>query len=85
MLSMIEESILRQIREKYSEMEKFNLRNRELEEQIKQLKLEACIWQSKAKHQEAMVKSLRKTILVLLFWFRYGLYLVLYFDYMHPY
>ena len=66
MLSMIEESVLRKIREKYSEMEKFNLRNRELEEQVKQLKLEACIWQRKAKHQEAMVNSLRKTILVLL-------------------
>ena len=57
MLSIIEESILRQIREKDLEMEKFNLRNRELEEKVKQLKLETCTWQSKAKHQEAMVKS----------------------------
>jgi len=62
MLSMIEESVLRKIREKDLEMEKVNLRNRELEEQVKQLKLEACIWQSKAKHQEAMVKSLRKSL-----------------------
>lgn len=62
MLSMIEESVLRQMREKDLEMEKINLRNKELEEQVKQLKLEACIWQSKAKHQEAMVKSLRKSL-----------------------
>ena len=44
------------------ELERINLRNRELEEQVKQLKLEACILQSKAKHKEAMVKSLRKSL-----------------------
>ena len=59
---MIEESVLRKMKEKDLELERINLRNRELEEQVKQLKLEACIWQSKAKHQEAMVKSLRKSL-----------------------
>ena len=50
------------MKEKDLEMEMINLRNRELEEQVKQLKLEAFILQSKAKHKEAMVKSLRKIL-----------------------
>ena len=62
MLSMIEESVLRKMKEKDLELERINPRNRELEEQVKQLKLEACIFQSKAKHKEAMVKSLRKSL-----------------------
>ena len=61
-LSMIEESVLRKMKEKDLELERNNLRNRELEEQVKQLKLEACILQSKAKHKEAMVKFLRKNL-----------------------
>ena len=50
------------MKEKDLELERINPRNRELEEQVKQLKLEACILQSKAKHKEAMVKSLRKSL-----------------------
>ena len=59
---MIEESVLRKMKEKDLELERINPRNRELEEQVKQLKLEACILQSKAKHKEAMVKFLRKNL-----------------------
>eukprot|EP01018_Ginkgo_biloba_P007494 Gb_11395 [translate_table: standard] len=61
-LSVIEEGVLRCMREKDLEMEKMNHRNMELEERVKQLKMEAQIWQSKAKNQEAMVATLRNSL-----------------------
>eukprot|EP00252_Welwitschia_mirabilis_P011600 TRINITY_DN2589_c0_g1_i1.p1 TRINITY_DN2589_c0_g1~~TRINITY_DN2589_c0_g1_i1.p1 ORF type:complete len:299 (-),score=53.57 TRINITY_DN2589_c0_g1_i1:258-1154(-) len=60
LLSLVEENFLRRMREKDLEIEKVNVKNRELEEQVKQLKVEACIWQSKAKNNEALIQSLRK-------------------------
>lgn len=62
LLSMIEEAASRQMKEKDLEMEKINLRNMELEEQIKQLKLESCMWQNKVRNQEAVMANLRRSL-----------------------
>eukprot|EP01018_Ginkgo_biloba_P032506 Gb_20681 [translate_table: standard] len=62
LLAVIEEGVSRRLREKDLEMEKVNRRNMELEERVKQLKLEAHVWQSKARNHEAMVVTLRNNL-----------------------
>jgi E3 ubiquitin-protein ligase BOI-like protein len=62
LLNVIEEGISRSLRDKDLEMEKVNRRNMELEERVKQLKLEAHLWQSKARNHEAMVATLKSNL-----------------------
>jgi E3 ubiquitin-protein ligase BOI-like protein len=62
LLNVIEEGLSRSLRDKDLEMEKVNRRNMELEERVKQLKLEAHLWQSKARNHEAMVATLKSNL-----------------------
>ncbi|XP_054776102.1 E3 ubiquitin-protein ligase BOI isoform X2 [Prosopis cineraria] len=59
LLSVAEESVARQLREKEVEMEKATRRNAELEARAAQLTVEAQVWQAKAKAQEATAASLQ--------------------------
>ncbi|KAG6475161.1 probable BOI-related E3 ubiquitin-protein ligase 2 [Zingiber officinale] len=58
-IASLEEKIRRKVREKESEMEDINKRNAELEEQLKQLALEASTWQQRAKYNESLINSLK--------------------------
>ncbi|XP_042403585.1 probable BOI-related E3 ubiquitin-protein ligase 2 [Zingiber officinale] len=58
-LASLEEKIRRKVREKESEMDGINKRNAELEEQLKQLALEASTWQQRAKYNESLINSLK--------------------------
>lgn len=62
LLAVIEERVLRRMKEKEVDVEKINRRNLELEERVKQLSLESQIWQNLAKNNEAMVSSLRTNL-----------------------
>lgn len=58
-LASVEEKIMRQIREKESEVEEINKKNSELEEQLKQLTMEVSTWQQRAKYNESLIDSLK--------------------------
>lgn len=62
LLSVIEEGLSGRLRDKDLEIEKLNRRNMELEERVKQLKLEAHVWQSKARNHEVMVATLKSNL-----------------------
>ncbi|EFJ05423.1 hypothetical protein SELMODRAFT_103907 [Selaginella moellendorffii] len=62
LLNSVERFVARRLREKDIEMEKINRRNMELEERVKQLTVEARLWQNKAKNGEMMVASLRSNL-----------------------
>ncbi|XP_043696887.1 BOI-related E3 ubiquitin-protein ligase 1-like [Telopea speciosissima] len=59
LLGAAEESASRRIREKDAEVEKAVRRNAELEERVAQLKIEAQVWEAKARAQEATAASLQ--------------------------
>ncbi|KAJ7530929.1 hypothetical protein O6H91_14G025400 [Diphasiastrum complanatum] len=59
LLAAVEERMLKRLREKALEVEKVSRKNRELEDRIKQLSVEAHLWQKQAKSNEAMVTALR--------------------------
>lgn len=58
-LALVEDKILRKIREKDSEVENMNKKNLELEEQMKQLVMEVGAWQQRAKYNENLINSLK--------------------------
>ncbi|KAJ0968165.1 hypothetical protein J5N97_025082 [Dioscorea zingiberensis] len=58
-LASVEEKFLRKIREKEAEVEDINRKNLELEEQMKQLSVEAAAWQHRAKYNENMISALK--------------------------
>lgn len=62
LLNVIDETLSRSLRDKDLEMEKVNRRNMELEERVKQLKLDAHLWQGKARNHEAMVATLKSNL-----------------------
>ncbi|KAJ7542726.1 hypothetical protein O6H91_09G009500 [Diphasiastrum complanatum] len=62
LLATIEEGIAKRLRDKENEVEKVNRRNKELEERVKQLTIEAHLWQKQAKNNEAMVTTLRNNL-----------------------
>ncbi|KAK7307748.1 hypothetical protein VNO77_41080 [Canavalia gladiata] len=59
LLRAAEESVTRRLREKEAEVEKATRRNAELEARVAQLSVEAQVWQTKAKTQEATAVSLQ--------------------------
>ncbi|KAF2298621.1 hypothetical protein GH714_024369 [Hevea brasiliensis] len=59
LLSTVEESIARRLKEKEAEVEKATRRNAELEARAAQLSVEAQVWQAKARAQEATAASLQ--------------------------
>ncbi|KAH7421107.1 hypothetical protein KP509_13G040700 [Ceratopteris richardii] len=62
LIASVEGEVSRKIREKETEMERVNRRNRDLEERVRQLSMEREVWQSKAKSNEAMVVVLRNNL-----------------------
>ncbi|CAA6659424.1 unnamed protein product [Spirodela intermedia] len=58
-LTSVEDRILRRLREKEVEVDSINRKNRELEEQMKQLTVEVGNWQSRAKYNENMISTLK--------------------------
>ncbi|OVA12722.1 zinc finger protein [Macleaya cordata] len=59
LLGAAEESASRRLREKEAEVEKAARKNAELEERMAQIRVEAQVWQAKAKAQEATAVSLQ--------------------------
>lgn len=62
LLSIIEESVMKRLKEKDVEVEKISRRNMELEERVKHLSLESQFWQNLAKNNEVMVSNLRSNL-----------------------
>ncbi|KAL3698465.1 hypothetical protein R1sor_012541 [Riccia sorocarpa] len=62
LISTIEESVARKLREKDLEVEKVKRRNAELEEHARKVNLEIHFWQSKLKTCEAQVLTLRSNL-----------------------
>eukprot|EP00246_Nothoceros_aenigmaticus_P011476 TRINITY_DN3129_c0_g3_i1.p1 TRINITY_DN3129_c0_g3~~TRINITY_DN3129_c0_g3_i1.p1 ORF type:complete len:380 (+),score=47.40 TRINITY_DN3129_c0_g3_i1:77-1216(+) len=62
LIAAVEDGVSRRLRDKDLEVERFKRRNLELEEHVKQLSMEARLWQSKAKSNEAMLHTLRTNI-----------------------
>ncbi|KAM1236550.1 hypothetical protein ACFX2F_037646 [Malus domestica] len=59
LLNAVEESIARRLREKEAEVQKATRRNSELEARAAQLRVEAQVWQAKARAQQATAASLQ--------------------------
>lgn len=62
LIAAVEEQVSRKLREKDVELDKYKRRNMELEEHVKQLSLEAHLWQTKAKNQETVLHTLRTSV-----------------------
>lgn len=62
LLALVEERLLTRVQETDAELKKVRFRNLELEERVKQLSVEAQLWQSLARNNEAMVCSLRSNL-----------------------
>ncbi|XP_078432487.1 S-ribonuclease binding protein 1 [Wolffia australiana] len=58
MLTSIEDRIFRRLREKESEVESINRKNKELEEQMKLLTAEVASWQNRAHDNEIVISTL---------------------------
>ncbi|OVA15831.1 zinc finger protein [Macleaya cordata] len=61
-ISLTEEKVLQKLRERDTEVESINKKNMELEEQMKQLVVEAGAWQHRAKCNENMITTLKFNI-----------------------
>eukprot|EP00252_Welwitschia_mirabilis_P019204 TRINITY_DN4385_c0_g1_i3.p1 TRINITY_DN4385_c0_g1~~TRINITY_DN4385_c0_g1_i3.p1 ORF type:complete len:345 (-),score=30.44 TRINITY_DN4385_c0_g1_i3:85-1119(-) len=59
LLATIEDGIVSRIKSKEAELERVSRKNLELEERVKQLSLEAQIWQNVAKNNEAAANTLK--------------------------
>ncbi|KAL2645168.1 hypothetical protein R1flu_012755 [Riccia fluitans] len=62
LITAIEESVSRKLREKDIEVEKIKRRNMDLEEHARKVTLELHIWQNKLKSSEAQVLALRSNL-----------------------
>lgn len=62
LLSTIEESFSKRMKLKDEELDRARRRNMELEERVKQLILEAQLWQNLAKNNELMASNLRNSL-----------------------
>nr|CAN66984.1 hypothetical protein VITISV_004458 [Vitis vinifera] len=58
-MSLLEDKVLRQLRDKEVEVESINKKNMELEERMEQLTVEAGAWQQRAKYNENMITALK--------------------------
>ncbi|XWS21208.1 hypothetical protein CRYUN_Cryun30bG0035700 [Craigia yunnanensis] len=58
-ISFVEEKVFQKLREKEAEMENINKKNRELEERMEQLTMEAGAWQQCARYNENMITALK--------------------------
>ena len=58
----MEEKVLQKLRQKEAEVESINKKNRELEEQMEQLSMEAGAWQERARYNENMINALKFNI-----------------------
>ncbi|XP_068661248.1 probable BOI-related E3 ubiquitin-protein ligase 2 [Aristolochia californica] len=62
LLSILEQQVLKRLREKETELENASSRNAELEEKVRQISAENQIWFNVAKNNEAMVSNLRTSL-----------------------
>eukprot|EP00249_Psilotum_nudum_P021159 c27997_g2_i1 orf=727-1809(+) len=62
LLVAVENEVLKRLKDKEVELEKVNHRNLELGERVKQLSLEAQLWQNIARNNEVMVSNLRNSL-----------------------
>lgn len=62
LIASIEEGVSRRLREKDVEVEKVKRRNMDLEEHVKQVSMEAQIWQTRLKTSESTILALRSTL-----------------------
>ncbi|XP_058102666.1 probable BOI-related E3 ubiquitin-protein ligase 2 [Magnolia sinica] len=62
LLSVLEQQVLKRLKEKEAELDNVRRRNAELEEKVKQLSAENQIWCHVARNNEAMVSSLRTNL-----------------------
>lgn len=62
LLSVMEQRVMRRLREREAELESASRRNTELEDKVRQLAAENQIWFNVARNNEAIVSSLRATL-----------------------
>ncbi|KAG9447354.1 hypothetical protein H6P81_013482 [Aristolochia fimbriata] len=62
LLSVLEQQVLKRLREKETELETASRRNLELEEKVRQISAENQIWFNVAKNNEAIVSNLRTSL-----------------------
>ncbi|XP_068666853.1 probable BOI-related E3 ubiquitin-protein ligase 2 [Aristolochia californica] len=62
LLSILEQQVLKRLREKEMELENASRRNAELEEKVRQISAENQIWFNVAKNNEAIVSNLRTNL-----------------------
>lgn len=66
LLNALEKGVNKKLHEKNIEIENINHRNKELEERIKQVSMEAQSWHYKAKYNESVANALKSNIQQLL-------------------